>query len=242
MDRRDFIKGTAIAGITAAAMPLDTVFAKGVMESGIDRLADEKGNFILQPLPYPEDYLEPVIDAETVHLHYIYHHGGAAKKANTDLKMIKKALKENNLAEVDYWTKKFEYHFSSHVLHTIYWTNLTKKKTEPKGELKKRIEKDFGSVDKLKSLLAKLSKTVVGAGWGILGYQIYTDSLVCIQCEDHHHLTQWGVVPLLAIDVWEHSYYLKYKNKRGKYVDEIMTILNWDDVARRLDAVVKLTK
>jgi len=242
MDRRDFIKGTAIAGITAAAMPLDTVFAKGVMESGIDRLADKKGNFILQPLPYPEDYLEPVIDAETVHLHYTYHHGGAAKKANTDLKMIKKALKENNLAEVDYWTKKFEYHFSSHVLHTIYWTNLTKKKTEPKGELKKRIEKDFGSVDKLKSLLAKLSKTVVGAGWGILGYQIYTDSLVCIQCEDHHHLTQWGVVPLLAIDVWEHSYYLKYKNKRGKYVDEIMTILNWDDVARRLDAVVKLTK
>ena len=242
MDRRDFIKGTAIAGITAAAMPLDTVFAKGVMESGIDRLADKKGNFILQPLPYPEDYLEPVIDAETVHLHYTYHHGGAVKKANTDLKMIKKALKENNLAEVDYWTKKFEYHFSSHVLHTIYWTNLTKKKTEPKGELKKRIEKDFGSVDKLKSLLAKLSKTVVGAGWGILGYQIYTDSLVCIQCEDHHHLTQWGVVPLLAIDVWEHSYYLKYKNKRGKYVDEIMTILNWDDVARRLDAVVKLTK
>ncbi len=241
LNRRDFIKGTAIAGI-AVTTPLNSVFAKGVIESGIDKLIDNNGNFVLQPLPYPEDYLEPVIDAETVHLHYTFHHGGAAKKANTDLKMIKKALKDNNLAEVDYWTKKFEYHFSSHVLHTIYWTNLTKKKTEPKGELLKRIEKDFGSVDKLKALLSKLSKTVIGAGWGILGYQIYTDSLVCIQCEDHHHLTQWGVIPLLAIDVWEHSYYLKYKNKRGDYVDKIMDILNWDDVARRLDAVVKLTK
>jgi len=239
MDRREFFKMGAVIGATSV---LNSAFAKGVVESKIDRLVDEKGNFVLQPLPYPTDFLEPVIDEETVYLHYTYHHGGAVKKANKDLQMIKKALKEGNLSEVDYWTKKFEYHFSSHVLHTIYWTNLTNKKTEPKGELKRRIERDFGSVENLKSLLAKLSKTVVGAGWGILGYQIYTDSLVCIQCEDHHHLTQWGVIPLLAIDVWEHSYYLKYKNRRGEYVDKIMNIINWDDVSRRLSAVLKLVK
>ena len=239
MDRREFLKAGTVIGVATA---LDSVFAKGVMESGVDKLVDEKGNFVLQPLPYPTDFLEPVIDEETVYLHYKYHHGGAVKKANTDLQMIKKALKEGNLSEVDYWTKRFEYHFSSHVLHTIYWTNLTNKKTEPKGELKRRIEKDFRSIDNLKSLLAKLSKTVVGAGWGILGYQIYTNSLVCIQCEDHHHLTQWGVIPLLTIDVWEHSYYLKYKNRRGEYVDKVMNIINWDDVSRRLEAALKLVK
>ncbi len=239
MDRREFLKAGTVIGVATA---LDSVFAKGVMESGVDKLVDEKGNFVLQPLPYPTDFLEPVIDEETVYLHYTYHHGGAVKKANKDLQMIKKALKEGNLSEVDYWTKRFEYHFSSHVLHTIYWTNLTNKKTEPKGELKRRIEKDFRSIDNLKSLLAKLSKTVVGAGWGILGYQIYTNSLVCIQCEDHHHLTQWGVIPLLTIDVWEHSYYLKYKNRRGEYVDKVMNIINWDDVSRRLEAALKLVK
>ncbi len=239
MNRRNFLYSTAL-GISS--LVFNSAFAKGVIETGIDRLSDEKGNFVLQPLPYPTDFLEPVIDAETVYLHYKYHHGGAVKKANKDLAMIKKAIKENNYSEVDYWTKKLEYHFSSHVLHTIYWTNLTNKKTHPKGELLRYIEKSFGTADKLKALLSKLSKTVEGAGWGILGYQIYTDSLVCIQCEDHHHLTQWGVIPLLAIDVWEHSYYLKYKNKRGEYVDKLIDIINWEDVARRLDAVKKLNK
>ncbi len=134
MDRREFLKTGTVIGVATA---LDSVFAKGVIESGLDRLVDEKGNFVLQPLPYPTDFLEPVIDEETVYLHYTYHHGGAVKKANKDLQMIKKALKEGNLSEVDYWTKRFEYHFSSHVLHTIYWTNLTNKKIEPKGELKR---------------------------------------------------------------------------------------------------------
>lgn len=240
MDRREFIKNASV--LTAmSAVSINPVFAEGVL-NGFDKLADENGKFVLQPLPYKTDFLEPVIDEETVYLHYTYHHGGAVKKANKDLEMIQKALKENNLAEVDYWTKKFQYHFSSHVLHTIYWTNLTNKKTEPKGTLKKMLEREFGSVDKAKALIAKISKTVVGAGWGILGYQVYTDRLVCIQSEDHHHLTQWGVIPLLAIDVWEHSYYLKYKNRRGEYVDKIMNIINWDNVAERLEVARKLAK
>ncbi len=240
LDRRTLLKGGAVLSL-ASVLPSNNVFA-AVAGSGIDKLADKNGKFILHPLPYRTDFLEPVIDEETVYLHWKYHHGGAVKGANKDYQMILKALEENDFSTVDYWTKKFEYHFSSHVLHTIYWTNLTNKKTYPKGELLKRIERQFGTVEKLKSLLAKLSKSVVGAGWGILGYQIYTDRLVVIQCEDHHHLTQYGVIPLLAIDVWEHSYYLKYKNKRGNYVNRIMEIINWDDVARRLDAVTKLTK
>ena len=164
------------------------------------------------------------------------------KGANKDLQMIKKSLDENNLETVDYWTKKLAYHFSSHVLHTIFWTNLSNKQTSPKGKLLIYFEKNFGSFDKLKLYLAATSKNVDGNGWGILGYQPYSDSLVVMQCENHEKLTQWGVIPLLVIDVWEHAYYLKYKNKRNDFVDAVLPLLNWDNVASRLDNALLLTK
>jgi Fe-Mn family superoxide dismutase len=156
--------------------------------------------------------------------------------------MIKKALDENNLETIDFWTKKLSLHFSSHVLHSIFWTNLTNKQTAPAGELLKRIEKNFGSYDKLKTYIATTSKNVDGNGWGILGYQPYSDSLVVLQCENHEKLTQWGVIPLLVIDVWEHAYYLKYKNKRADFVDALFNIINWDNAAQRLDNAIKLVK
>ena len=106
----------------------------------------------------------------------------------------------------------------------------------------KQIEKDFGSFDKLKAYIAKVSKTVEGSGWGILGYQPYSRSLTMLQCENHQKLTQWGVIPLLVIDVWEHAYYLKHKNKRAEFVDTILEIINWDNVAERLEVAKKLNK
>jgi Superoxide dismutase len=241
MDRKQFIQGSLIAG-GIALLPSNSVFAASINDSSIDKLTDKDGNFIQQNLPYNDSFLEPYVDAETMHLHYTFHHGGAVKGANKDMVMIKKALDENSLETVDFWTKKLSYHFSSHVLHSIFWTNLINKRTSPTGELQKRIEKDFGSYDKLKSYIAETSKNVDGNGWGILGYQPYSDSLVVFQCENHEKLTQWGVIPLLVIDVWEHAYYLKYKNKRPDFVDALFNILNWDNAALRLDNALKLTK
>jgi Fe-Mn family superoxide dismutase len=105
------------------------------------------------------------MDAETMHLHYTFHHGGAVKGANKDLQMIKKGLDDNNLETVDSWTKKLSYHFSSHILHSIFWTNLTNKKTEPGGDLLKRMEKNFGINERLQSLISETSKNVDGNGW-----------------------------------------------------------------------------
>lgn len=203
-------------------------------------MVDEKGSFIQQKLPYDVNFLEPNMDAETTHLHFTFHHGGAVKAANKDLQMIKKAMDENNFESVDYWTKKLSFHFSSHILHTIFWTNLTNRKTEPTGELLRRIEKDFGSYGRLQSYIAATSKNIDGSGWGILGYQPYSDSLVVLQCENHEKLTQWGVIPLLVIDVWEHAYYLKYKNKRTDFVDALFPIIDWDNVAQRLETALKI--
>lgn len=121
------------------------------------------------------------------------------------------------------------------------WTNLTNKSNLPTGNLLKRIEKNL-AVSKLKVLIAATSKNVDGNGWGILAYQPYSDSLVVLQCENHEKLTQWGAIPILVIDVWEHAYYLKYKNKRTDFVDALFNIINWDNVAQRLNDAEKLMK
>jgi Fe-Mn family superoxide dismutase len=241
MNRNEFLRNSLIIG-GATILPANSLLAESVKEGGIDKLVDDNGNFIQQPLPYAEDFLEPSMDAETMHLHYTFHHGGAVKAANHDLKQIKSALDNSNLETVDYWTKKLAFHFSSHILHSVFWTNLTNQQTAPAGELLKRIEKNFGSYDKLKTYIASTSKNVDGNGWGILGYQPYSDSLVVLQCENHEKLTQWGVIPLLVIDVWEHAYYLKYKNKRADFVDALFPILNWDNAALRLDNAIKLMR
>jgi len=239
MDRKEFLKTSAI--LTGATIfSSNSVFAENINNNGIDKLTDENGNFIHQPLPYNTDDLEPFMDAETLHLHHSFHHGGAVKGANKDIEMIKKVMDSGDLIMADHWTKKLSFHLSSHILHSIFWTNLAKKKSQPTGNLLKRIEKDFGSTNKMQRLLAKLSKSIEGSGWGILAYQPYSDNLVVLQCENHQKLTVWGAIPLLVIDVWEHAYYLKYKNRRGDFLDALMNIVNWDNVAQRYDIALRL--
>ena len=239
MDRKEFLTTSAILS-GAAILPSNSVFAENINNNGIDKLTDGKGNFIHLPLPYNTDHLEPFMDTETLRLHHTFHHGGAVKGANKDLEMIKKVMKSNDLTLTDYWTKKLSFHLSSHILHSIFWTNLANKKSQPRGELLKRIEKDFVSTDKMQGLIAKISKSVEGSGWGILAYQPYSDNLVILQCENHQKLTVWGAVPLLVIDVWEHAYYLKYKNRRDDFVDALMNVINWDNVAERYEIALKL--
>lgn len=239
MNRNNFLKTSSI--LTAASLlPSNNVFSQSLQQSGLDQLTDADGNFALQPLPYNENFLEPSMDQETVHLHYTFHHGDAVKAANKDLQMIRQSLNDNTVEVVDYWTKKLSYHLSSHILHTIFWTNLTNQKTDPKGELVRQIEKDFGSYDKLKLLISKTSKGVDGNGWGILGYHPATKKLTVLQCENHEKLTLWGVIPILVIDVWEHSYYLKYRNRRAEFVDNLFPIINWDNVADRFNLSKKI--
>ena len=123
----------------ASILPANTVFANNVNNNDIDKLRDKKGKFIHLPLPYNTDHLEPYMDAETLYLHYTFHHGGAVKGANYDIEMIKKAMESGDLKLSDHWTKRLSFHFSSHILHSIFWTNLSNSKSQPKGNLLKRI-------------------------------------------------------------------------------------------------------
>src|SRR3990170_1879838 len=105
MKRNEFLKNSAILTSTSL-LPSNNVFSQSLQQTAMDKLTDKDGNFALLPLPYNENFLEPSMDQETLHLHYTFHHGDAVKAANKDLQMIQKALDENNVETVDYWTKK----------------------------------------------------------------------------------------------------------------------------------------
>lgn len=207
-----------------------------------DQVIDSSGKYILPDLPYPKEALEPIIDKATVELHHDKHHASYVAGANKAEAELQKAREAGDYALIKHWSRELAFHGSGHILHSIYWTNLTSpaKSGKPKGELEKALNAEFGSYDKFKAQLANASIAVEASGWGVLAYQPFAKRLTILQCEKHQDLTTWGAVPLLVIDVWEHAYYLKYQNKRAEYVNAIFSIVNWDNVAERYEAARKL--
>jgi Fe-Mn family superoxide dismutase len=94
----------------------------------------------------------------------------------------------------------------------------------------------------MKVQLAHHSKNVDGNGWGLLGFHPQSNRLMILEVENHEKLSIWGIIPLMVVDVWEHAYYLKYKNKRADFVDELFNFMNWDNAAQRLEIGLKLSK
>lgn len=190
----------------------------------------------LPPLPYPYDALEPYIDEQTMRLHHDIHHLGYVKGLNTAEEKLAEARNSGDFALAKHWSREAAFHGAGHLLHSIFWTNMTaadRTTPAPSGELAQAIDRSFGGFEAFKAHFQAAANAVEGSGWGILAYRPNDDSLVVLQAEKHQNLTQWGVVPLLVLDVWEHAYYLKYQNKRPEYVKNFFNIINWEDVAER---------
>jgi Fe-Mn family superoxide dismutase len=236
VSRRNFVQ--ASAAVAASTMALGPSPANGQSRARpLDRLTDESGKYAVAPLPFSYDALEPAIDARTVELHYNTHHKPAAAAANRAEEALAKARDTGDFALVKFHEKELAFQLSSHILHTIYWSNLGGKGGEPQGDLAKAINAEFGSFQKCKAQLSAAAVAVEASGWGLLGYLPATRKLMILQCENHQKLTAWGIVPLLMLDVFEHAYYLKYQNRRPEYVGNLFSIINWNNVAERLDAV-----
>jgi len=229
--RRDVLKW---AGISAAGSAMLRLVNSEVMAAQGDQ-----GGIIpykLPPLPYPADALEPVLDAATLNLHSGKHHAAYVAGLNTALEKCDEACKKGDYATAQAIARAIAFHGSGHVLHALYFANLSPKPTEAGGALADAIKAQFGGVDTLKACLTEVSNTVAGSGWGVLAYEPMGRRLLPLQVEKHENQIIAGAVPLLVIDVWEHAYYLKYQNKRADYVKAIMGIINWDEVGRRYDA------
>jgi len=197
----------------------------------------------LPELPYDFNALEPVISGEIMQLHYTKHHGGYVTNLNAALEKYHDAEAKNDIAAMIALQQAIKFNGGGHVNHSIFWTNLTPVSKgggeAPKGELAQEIQKVFGS---LEAFIEKFSAAVVaiqGSGWGWLGYDKAQKKLVTATCANQDPLSILGFVPLLGIDVWEHAYYLQYKNVRADYVKNIWKIVDWKNVEERFQKATK---
>lgn len=197
----------------------------------------------LPDLPYDFNALEPVISAEIMNLHYSKHHAAYVANLNKALEQLAEAEQKNDIAAQIGLQSAIKFNGGGHVNHSIFWTNLAPPSkgggTPPQGAISKAIDADFGSLDKFIEQLSAKAVAVQGSGWGWLGYNKTNGRLEIATCDNQDPLVTKGLVPLLGIDVWEHSYYLQYKNVRADYVKAIWKVINWKNVAERYDAVKK---
>ena len=188
----------------------------------------------LPELPYAYDALEPHIDEQTMRLHHDIHHNGYVTGLNNAEEKLAAARESGDFGLTKHWEREAAFHGAGHLLHTIFWTNMGPDGGgEPGGELSDAMNGDFGDFNKFKSHFSAAANQVEGSGWGILAYRPFDGKLVILQAEKHQNLTQWGVIPLLVVDVWEHAYYLKYQNKRPDYTAAFFNVINWSDVENR---------
>jgi len=198
--------------------------------------------YVLPELPYKYNALEPVISEQIMMLHHDKHHAAYVNGANAALEKLDKARKGELQVDMKATLRDFSFNFGGHVLHSIFWPNMAppgKGGSTPGGALGDKVKADFGGFDKFKQQFSDAAKTVEGSGWALLVYDNMSDQLLLTQVEKQNfmHLAQLPI--LLGLDVWEHAYYLVYKNDRAKYVDEWWKVTNWDDVAARFEKARK---
>lgn len=197
----------------------------------------------LPELPYALDALEPTISKEIMDLHYNKHHKAYVTNLNKALESYADAEKKNDIAKMIEIDTAIKFNGGGHVNHSIFWTNLAPKSkgggTPPTGALLAAIEKEFGSFDRFKEIFSGVLTGIQGSGWGWLGWCPRDKKLKIATCSNQDPLSMTGMIPLLGIDVWEHAYYLQYKNVRPDYVKAIWDVINWKNVEERFNNASK---
>ncbi len=194
------------------------------------------GKHRLPPLPYPYDALEPVISADTLRNHHDHHHKTYVDGLNKAELALVDARRENNFDYIKYWENELAFNGSGHILHSIYWTVMAPPDCggEPGPCAAREIGKYFGSLGAFRRQFVAATVKVEASGWGILAWNPAWGRLEILTAEKHQNLTQWGVIPVLVADVWEHAYYLDYQYKRDEFVREWLKLVNWFEVENRL--------
>ncbi len=206
------------------------------MDQENDRQFLAAGKHRLPPLPYPYDALEPIISADTLRFHHDHHHKAYVDGLNRAETALADARCNRDLAYVKYWTNELAFNGSGHILHSIYWTIMAPEDCggEPGPDIAKKICKHFGSLGAFCNQFVAATVKVEGSGWGILAWNPAWGRLEILTAEKHQNLTQWGSIPILVLDVWEHAYYLDYQYDREKYVRQWLKLINWSEVENRL--------
>ena len=195
--------------------------------------------YTLPDLPYDPAALEPHYSAEVVTLHHDKHHAAYVAGLNTTMDRLEEARAKSDYDTIVGLEKTLAFNLSGHVLHSIFWTNLSPSGGErPSGKLADAIVEHFGSFDAFKAQMSQATTTVQGSGWGALAWEPLGKRLYIEQIYDHQGNTGQSGLPLLVFDAWEHAYYLQYKNVRADFVTALWNIVNWENVASRFDKAV----
>jgi Fe-Mn family superoxide dismutase len=202
-------------------------------------LADKRF-YVLPDLPYAYNALEPYISETQLKLHHDKHHAAYVKGANTLLEKLDKARQDGTDLDMKATLKEISFNVGGHTLHSLFWTNMApadKTSKEPTGKLADALKSEFGSFERFKKEFSAAANSAEGSGWAALALCGKTYRPVIMQIEKHNV----NVVPnerlLMVMDVWEHAYYLDYKNERAKFVEAFWNIVNWNEVGKRLEAI-----
>jgi Fe-Mn family superoxide dismutase len=197
-------------------------------------------SFVLPKLPYDYKALAPYISEQQLMLHHDKHHLAYVNGANAIFDKLDKARKENTELDMKATLKELSFHIGGHLLHSIFWENLApagKGGGKPGGAIADAIDKEFGSFERFKMEFTKAAASVEGSGWAALAVQECVARPVIMQIEKHNVNVYPSFQVLMVLDVWEHAYYLDYKNDRAKFVDAFWNIVNWDYVNKVLKAM-----
>jgi Fe-Mn family superoxide dismutase len=198
-----------------------------------------KGEYVLPPLPYPKDALEPHIDAQTMEIHHDKHHKSYVDGLNKALAQLASIRDGGDAGLVKHWSREVSFHGSGHINHTLFWHMMAPAGKggggQPSGSLAQALEHDFGSFERFTAHFKAAAIQVEGSGWAWLVLEPTARKLLIIEGEKQQNLMVTGVRPLLGVDVWEHAYYLKYQNRRADYVNGWMNVVNWPLVQKLFD-------
>ncbi|MCQ9343040.1 superoxide dismutase [Corynebacterium sp. 153RC1] len=197
--------------------------------------------YTLPELDYAYDALEPHISAEIMELHHSKHHQNYVNGANTALEKLEAARKDGSIAAVvTALSKDLAFNLGGHTNHSLFWKNLSPNGGgEPTGALAEAINAEFGSFDAFKAHFNAAALGLQGSGWAVLGYDKVGERLVIEQMTDQQGNLSIDLEPLLLLDMWEHAFYLQYKNVKADYVEAVWNVFNWDEVAKRYEAATK---
>ncbi len=206
------------------------------MASAMLSSAPSGGAHTLPDLTYDYNAMEPVISAETMTIHHSKHHNAYVTNLNIALEKLDAAASAGDASAIIGLQGALNFNGGGHINHTLFWENLcsTSDSELKDGPLKSAIEASYGDVDSMKQELSAMSVGVQGSGWGWLGYNAKTGRIECATRANQDPLeATTGLKPLLGIDVWEHAYYVDYRNVRPEYVSKIWDVINWDTVEKR---------
>ncbi|XP_019525851.3 superoxide dismutase [Mn], mitochondrial [Aedes albopictus] len=190
----------------------------------------------LPELPYDYSALEPTICREIMELHHQKHHAGYVEAFNSAEEQLREALVNCNPNKVIQLGKILRFNGGGHINHSLFWENLSPHCTAPSKALESGLKQNFYSKEDFKQLMRDTALSVQGSGWIWLGWHKPSKTMKIAACCNQDPLeATTGLLPLLGIDLWEHAYYIQYKNDRAKYFDALWEIIDWKMVSKRYE-------